>query len=207
MIGLIAWHAPHFVAVAARSLRIQAEHASAAFQRSDIRSVALAAVQMFALALPIAGLGVTLGRLALALRRLPWARAVRRRKVRVALVLAALAGLAALGFSAAPARRGTTFIADVPRRGDPTTPPPRSSITLATTRPHTTPPTKPPIVTDRRRFIEPHHKPSTTVQSDGVVSPSWQPADETDTDVSTSTTTTPTTTTTTTTTATTTAQP
>jgi putative peptide zinc metalloprotease protein len=206
MIGLMAWHAPHFFVVAAHALRMQVEHASAAFQRNDLLALALAAVQALALLLPVAGLMVTLGRIALALRRASWRRLVRRRRLRIALVLACLAGLAALGFAAArpPQRAASTFIADVPRRGDPTIPIPRDSVVSqrAWLRVTATPSTA-----GRNRRLAPRVRSarttsvqSTTVQSTTVVSPGWQPSAETQTEPPTSTTTSPTTTTTSTTT-------
>jgi hypothetical protein len=185
---------------------MQVEHASAAFQRNDLLALALAAVQALALLLPVAGLMVTLGRIALALRRAPWRRLVRRRRLRIALVLACLAGLAALGFAAArpPQRAASTFIADVPRRGDPTIPIPRDSVVSqrAWLRVTATPSTA-----GRNRRLAPRVRSarttsvqSTTVQSTTGVSPGWQPSAETQTEPPTSTTTSPTTTTTSTTT-------
>ena len=104
---LMLVHAPRFFATAATALHVQAVHAQGALGRHDLPGFTLAAVQMLALLRPTVGISLTIGRVGAALVRRLRRWLGRVRKVRLALVFAAVAGLAALGFVAAPSSERT----------------------------------------------------------------------------------------------------
>ena len=204
MIGLAAWHAPHFLVIAFRSLRMQLHSASGAFHRDDFRGLMVAAVQFLALLLPVAGLIVAVARVALALRRLRWQRFARRRRLVFAVAIVGLAVLAALGFTSAPKPQAPAFIADVPRRGDPPIARPRSASVRATSHVHSVVSVAPsPLHAQNKPRLIPRsaHPTATRAGTSADVIPAWTSAGGTSTDSVTSTSSTSTATTTTTTTA------
>ena len=133
---LMLVHAPRFFATAATALHLQVVHAHEALARNDLPGFTLAAVQMLVLFLPTVGISLAIARLGTGLARKLRSRLGRVRKVRLALIFAAVAALAALGFVAAPSSERTGRATDAHGR------PPRPA-SRARARPNTTPVSNP----------------------------------------------------------------